>query len=260
MTDHDQLTQSIDTSASELRRGGGKSGRRRFRSSCIHGLQVFIDLLQVLLRHSSPSDTREVTQDRLDTAIDYGQCIIGRVWEPARGEPLLERYNGEVPVDSPVAESVRATDSEGENELSGVWAEDRVPQNNLSEVRVPHPIVRITRKDPLLRQRRSVGSVSYPISGEALFTKGVEIEPATQTEKFRSSVVVSIAWRQVLDTVWTWGQNGRKETLRPFSYHAGVLSAFSHGSAAGCSNAEIVTCEKRGVGGKLWVSRRSLSH
>ena len=114
--------------------------------------------------------------------------------------------------------------------------------------------MRITANNPLIRTL-------------LLQLAGVAIEPET-SEKFRSSAIASIDWRQVLDCVRGWDQDGRKEAFRPVrhytilhvisraihelrnrlphcfaciksychspAFRSGVLSAYSHGSAAGC--------------------------
>lgn len=128
-------------------RRGGKSWKRRFRASCIKVLQVFIDLLQQLLRQSIPSDTRRVTQDRLDTAVYNQRCIIDNQWQPRRGETLLERYEGEVPVDSPVAETVIVSESEAEEEEE---VDRQAAPSALASAPSSLASVRISRSNPLL--------------------------------------------------------------------------------------------------------------
>ena len=151
--------------------------------------------------------------------------------------------------------------------------------------------VRITANNPLIRtlpvpERVSVPEPDY-LPTRLLQVAGVAIEPE-RSEKFRSAVIVSIDWHQVLDCVRGWDRSA----LRPVPHYSvlpvisraihslrerlpcfvcinsychspacrsGVLSAFSHGSAAGCFDAAIVTRERRGRGGKLWALEHIIS-
>ena len=68
---------------------GRKSWKRRFRNFCIKALQLFVNLLQELLRHFLPSKARVVTQDPLYTAIYNRERVLDREWEPV---PVVERH------------------------------------------------------------------------------------------------------------------------------------------------------------------------
>ena len=208
-------------------RRGGKSWKRRFRSSCIKVLQVFIDLLQQLLRQDIPSDTREVTQDRFDTAVYNLRCITNDWWQPKRGETLVERYQGDVPIDSPIAESIAVTVSESEAEEEEEVDRQAAP-SALASASSSLAGVRVTRANPLLRAPANTSATAVPtstpivvasssrrslpevVASRVLSVQGIDCAPKFSQVKICDKTIISVDWHQVLDVV-----RSSQETIRP---------------------------------------------